>query len=142
MKKPEFLAHWAGLTPNQAVNPTPVSYKHQGSTYTEDSIRITGSQPFVDSVLSRMKDLLANEAGDRRLSVVYKESMDRVKNEGTGSYNVYIQVHERGGKAKQANDLRENLAIVAAPGTSLAIVAPAESGVMVEIETTPTPELV
>ena len=113
MQKKEFLGYWAGLTPNQPIVAKPIPYKHEGSTYTEDSIRITGSRVFVDSVLSRVKDLLANESSDRRLGVVYKESMDRSNDTGTGSFNVYIQVHERGGEAKQANQLRDTLTAVA-----------------------------
>lgn len=109
MQKKEFLGYWAGLTPNQPIVAKPIPYKHEGSTYTEDSIRITGSREFVDSVLSRVKDLLSNESSDRRLGVVYKESMDRTNDTGTGSYNVYIQVHERGGEAKQANQLRDTM---------------------------------
>lgn len=119
MQKKEFLTFWAGLTPNQPVSPRAIPYKHEGSTYTCDSIRLTGSKPFVDSVLSRLQDLLTNEGSDRRLGVVYKESMDREKNVGTGSFNVYIQVHERGGEAKSANALREQLAT--APEITLAV---------------------
>jgi|SRR5271166_790739 len=128
MQKKDFLGYWAGLTPNQPITPKAIPYKHEGSTYTEDSIRITGSQPFVDAVLSRLKDLLANESSDRRLGVVYKESMDRSNDTGTGSFNVYIQVHERGGEAKQANQLRDTLTAVA-PEVPVAVapaVEPAE----------------
>jgi len=128
MQKKEFLQYWASLTPNQPVSPRAIPYKHEGSTYTEDSIRLTGSKDFVDSVLSRLQDLLTNEASDRRLGVVYKESMDRATDTGTGSYNVYIQVHERGGEAKQANALREQLAAVppAPEVPTLAVAGPAD----------------
>ena len=106
LKKAEFLEYWGKLEPDQPVRPCPVPYKHEGSTYQEDGIRITGSRAFVDSVISRLKDLLAFEANGTRLQVVYKQSTDRE----TGrilinSWNCYIQVHERGGQAKVLNAL-------------------------------------
>ncbi len=62
MKKEEFLAHWGQLAARQPIRPAPVPYKHTGSTYQEDGIRITGSRAFVDSVLSHLQELLGYEA--------------------------------------------------------------------------------
>jgi hypothetical protein len=104
MKKNEFLAHWASIDSNQKVKPTPVPYKHEGTTYAEDGIRITGSEEFIESVLSRLKDLLRFEGTDTRLQVAYQETKDRATGEPTGSFNCYIQVHERGQEAKMANN--------------------------------------
>ena len=42
-----------------AEAPRPVPYRHQGSTYDQDSLRITGSRAFIDAVLSRLTALLA-----------------------------------------------------------------------------------
>ena len=61
MKKAEMLQHWQTIPDNQPVNPDPVPYKHEGSTYDQDGIRITGSKAFIDSVLSRLKELLQYE---------------------------------------------------------------------------------
>jgi len=97
MEKKPFLKHWAKLRANQKLNPKPVRYSHEGSTYAEDGIRITGSKAFVDSVLSRLKDLLACESGETRLQVVYKRSTDRESGKTISSYNCYVQVHQRGG---------------------------------------------
>jgi hypothetical protein len=97
MEKEPFLKHWSRLRANQNLAPKPVRYTHQGSTYAEDGIRITGSKAFVDSVLSRLKDLLAFEGGETRLQVVYKKSTDRESGTMLTSYNCYIQVHQRGG---------------------------------------------
>jgi len=83
--------------------PCPVVYKHEGSTYDEDGIRITGSKQWIDSVLSRLKGLLEYENGSTRLQVVYKQSTDRHTGELMQSYNAYVQVHERGGEAKMMN---------------------------------------
>ena len=103
MKKAQFLDHWQGIESDQKINISPVTYKHEGSTYDEDGIRLTGSREFIDSVLSRLKDLLNHENGSTRLQVVYKESTNRHTQELLDSYNCYIQVHERGGQAKMAN---------------------------------------
>lgn len=103
MRKSEILTHWAGLPENQPVNPEIIPYKHRGSTFDEDSIRITGSQEFIDSVLSRLKDLLKYESADTRLQVMYQESQDKKTKQPTGSYCAYVQVHERGAEAKMVN---------------------------------------
>jgi hypothetical protein len=100
MKKAEVLAHWAKLPPNQPVRPEPVPYKHKGSTYDECGIRITGTPEFIDSVLSRFKDLLGYESTETRLQVVYQETKDRKTGQPTGSYSAYVQVCERGPEAK------------------------------------------
>ena len=80
-----------------------MAYKHQGSTYDQDGIRITGSEEFIDSVLSRLKDLLSAENGSTRLQVVYKQSTDRKTGATMNSHNCYVQVHERGDQAKMVN---------------------------------------
>ena len=103
MKKHEILAHWEGLEPNQEVAMSEVPYKHKGSTYDQDGIRLTGSKRFIDSVLSNLKGLLDYENGESRLQVVYQESRDRDTQGLTGTYNCYIQVHERGHEAKMCN---------------------------------------
>ena len=103
MKKAQFLDHWQEIEENQNIKISPVVYKHQGSTYAEDGIRLTGSMEFIDSVLSQLKDLLNHENGSTRLQVVYKESTDRHTQEALDSFNCYVQVHERGGQAKMAN---------------------------------------
>ncbi|MDH4162509.1 MAG: hypothetical protein OEW15_07435 [Nitrospirota bacterium] len=106
MEKEPFLKHWAKLRANQKLAPKPVRYTHEGSTYAEDGIRITGSKTFVDSVLSRLKDLLACENEETRLQVVYKRSTDRESGKTLTSYNCYIQVHGRGGVEKKTKKKR------------------------------------
>jgi len=100
MEKKHFLIHWSKLRPNQKLSPKPVRYTHEGSTYAEDGVRITGSKAFVDSVLSRLKDLLRYEGEETRLQVVYKKSTDRESGKTLTSYNCYVQVHARGGFKK------------------------------------------
>jgi len=103
MKKAQILARWEGLKANQEVSPQMVAYKHTGSTYNEDSIRITGRTEFIDSVLSRLKDLLAYENGSTRLQVSYQEANDKDSGLPLGSYCAYVQVHERGREAQMMN---------------------------------------
>lgn len=104
MKKGEFLEYWNSIEDNQKVKPFPVAYKHEGTTYLEDGIRITGSKAFVESVLSRLKDLLRFEGMNTRLQVVYNQTKDRDTGELVpDSFNCYIQVHERGPEACMCN---------------------------------------
>jgi len=103
MQKAEFLDHWRMIAPNQTITPSVVPYKHEGSTYAEDGIRLTGSREFIDSVLSRLTDLLRFENNSTRLQVNYQESKDRESGRLTGSWNCYVQVHERGREAQMVN---------------------------------------
>jgi len=103
MRKAEILEHWRGIKPNQSISIGAVAYKHKGSTYDEDGIRITGSQKFIDSVLSRLSELLDYEGDGTRLQLVYKRSVDKDTGVELDSYNCYIQVHERGREAQICN---------------------------------------
>jgi hypothetical protein len=115
MKKSEMLQRWRDLPANQPVKPAVVPYGHQGSTYDQDGIRITGSKPFIDSVLSRLKDLLGFENHETRLQVNYQESKDRQTGELLGSFNCYVQVHERGGNG-DAKSIDSAVAALSAAG--------------------------
>lgn len=106
MKKAEFLAYWnsipdEGPTPDEVMEAIP--YKHEGSTFAQDGIRLTGSPEFIRSMLRVLRPLLNCNNATERLSVVYKESTDNVHGMPLGSWNCYIQVHERGREAKHLN---------------------------------------
>ena len=103
MRKAQFMEHWQKIEPNQKIKIDSVPYKHKGSTYAQDGIRITGSTEFIDSVLSRLKDMLGHENHSTRLQVNYQESKDRHTKAPMGSFNCYIQVHERGHEARIMN---------------------------------------
>ena len=105
MQKAQILEHWRGLEPNQRVGIEVVPYKHTGSTYDQDGIRLTGSKAFIDSILSRLKDLLDYEGDSTRLQLVYKQSQDRETQQPINGYNCYIQVHERGREAQIMNSI-------------------------------------
>jgi hypothetical protein len=110
MKKAEILAHWKFLSRPQQLTPRPVPYGHRGSTYDQDGIRITGSRPFIDAILSRLTDLLAFENGSTRLQISYQPATDKESGHPLGSWSCYIQVHERGTHACVANSLADLLA--------------------------------
>ena len=102
LRKEEFLRHWRALTPVARIEQSPIPYKHSGSTYGEDSVRLTGSPEFVDAVLSRIQDLLDGENGETRLGVNYGEIEPREdKNPPpAGTVACYIQRHWRGDDAR------------------------------------------
>lgn len=102
MKKKEFLEHWQGLKRKRPLKPHPIPYKHKGSTFDEDGIRICGSQKFIDAILSRLTELLAYENAETRLQVSYKQAVDK-NGKPLNSYTCYIQVAERGDEAKMVN---------------------------------------
>jgi hypothetical protein len=109
MKKAEILIHWKSLRHPLRMEPRPVPYRHQGSTYAEDGIRITGSQEFIDAVLSRLTDLLAFESTQTRLQLSYQEATDKESGESLGSWACYIQVHERGAQVSAMGALADLL---------------------------------
>ena len=103
MKKSEFIEYWQGVEEGQELRPAAVAYKHEGSTYAEDGIRITGSKEWIEQVLSHLKALLEFEGLVTRLQVNYQEAKDKETGLPLGSYCCYVQVHERGGEAKMIN---------------------------------------
>jgi|SRR3990167_1025268 len=107
LSKGEFLGYWRGLpeVPAEKVarKMRRVPYKHEGSTFDQDGIRITGTRDFIDALLGVLKPFLARENGEERLQVNYTEATDRATGRPMGTWTCYIQVHERGGEAKMVN---------------------------------------
>ena len=97
MKKDEMLTRWANVQ-NAPLCPRPVPYKHRGSTYDCDGIRITGQPEFIDAVLYKLRDLLRFEGIETRLQVSYAPATDRETRAPLGSFSCYVQVHQRGGE--------------------------------------------
>lgn len=108
--KKELLTHWRNLSPDQPLRPVAVAYKHEGSTYACDGIRITGDRDWIDAVLSRLKDLLPFENTATRFQVSYQEATDKDTRHPLGSYACYVQVHRRGGEAVMANEFASAIA--------------------------------
>ena len=103
--KADFLSYWSSIASDMPVKMTSVPYKHKGSTFDCDGIRLTGSKEFIESVLSRLKDLLRAENNKTRLQVNYQQSVDRNTQQPIDGWNCYIQVHERGREAQMVNVL-------------------------------------
>jgi len=99
LRKTDFLDYWAMLHDDIPLEPEPIPYKHEGTNFGNDTIRITGSRKFIDGVLSRLKELLQYEADSTRLQVLYQQTVDKNGKE-FDSWNCYIQVHERGEEAQ------------------------------------------
>ena len=102
LTKAELLEKWKGLKRKRPLRPRPVPYKHKGSTFDQDGIRITGTRQFVDAILSRLTEFLEYENEIVRLQVSYSQSTDKEGNPLT-AWKCYIQVHERGGEAQMTN---------------------------------------
>ena len=102
--KSEFIKHWHAIEPQMPLAMKPISYRHTGSTFDEDGIRILGSKEFIDSVLSRLKDLLDAEAVETRLQVNYCQAVDK-DNNSLESYSCYIQIRQRSIRGSAAAEL-------------------------------------
>jgi hypothetical protein len=103
LSKKAFLEHWRGMKRKRKLAPEPVPYKHEGSTFAHDGIRITGSRKFIDAILSRLTELLEYENGETRLDLNYQQATDRETGRPLDSWSCYIKVHERGDEAKMVN---------------------------------------
>ena len=110
--KAEFLEHWGKMKRRRKMTPKPVPYKHTGTTFDRDGIRITGSRKFVDQgakrtrrrqVLSNLTGLLDFENDETRLGVSYSQSTDKETGRPLDAWQCYIKVHERGDEAKMTN---------------------------------------
>ena len=111
MEKKLAIKRWHELTPDQPILPhfTPIAADAHGSTFGACGIRISGNPQFVDAVLSRLKDLLAAEAGSTRLSlsrqsvkpVNINDTVKKWNNADTDAETCYIQIRERTAKTRQ-----------------------------------------
>ena len=95
----EILRHWASLK-DQPMMPHPIPPNHKGSTYNQDTIRITGSSHFINSVLAQIKELIRYESPFFNLDVEYREIIDKYERP-TGKYVAYIRVRQRKPKDKK-----------------------------------------
>lgn len=110
MKKKEILEHWRGMKKRRKMQPRVVPYKHRGSTFDQDGIRITGTREFIDGVLSRLTELLEYENTETRLQVSYQQAKDKDSGRLLDSWTCYVQVHERGDEAKMVNAVASGIA--------------------------------
>lgn len=96
--KNDFLTVWHTMPEMQPVKPDFIHYGHKGSTIDEDGIRICGSLEFIESVVSRLGDLLKFENNEAtRLSIACSEITDKDTGKRINNkFRCSIQVHERG----------------------------------------------
>jgi hypothetical protein len=91
--KEEIIQMWTNLKPSP-VQMAPIPENQKGTRLHNDGLRITGSAPFINSVLSRLKDLLAYERNPgTRLDLEYREIESKVPN-STPNYLCYIHVEQ------------------------------------------------
>jgi hypothetical protein len=77
-KKADVLQFWTNLKPNMPIVMEPVPETHEGTRFRSDGLRITGSPQFINSVISRLKDIIQMESDSVRLDVEYRE----IENQG------------------------------------------------------------
>ncbi len=96
-KKDEILASWKTIRPDLPINPEPVPKGHHGSRYDVDGIRITGSAPYINSVLSRIKDMIQFETSPgTKLDLKYRQVVTKQGDpQAIGKYVCYVHVVER-----------------------------------------------
>lgn len=96
-KKPDIVKYWNGLPPAlpiQPVNVPPADYR--GSTYMYDGIRVTGSRQFIDSVVSKLKDVLKYDEGNTKLMLRYYQQSDKNTNYPLpNSFVFYAQIRSK-----------------------------------------------
>lgn len=105
LTKEQALDHWRNLPAQPVLQPDPIAYKHRGSTYGADGIRIEGTREFIDSVLANLKPLLDGENGDTRLALNYQQVESKPDKPYTyaGNWVCYVKVHTRGSEAQAVN---------------------------------------
>lgn len=92
-KKEEILEFWRTLKPNLPLKVEPIPKIHEGTRYTEDGLRITGSPEFINGILSRLKDFINYETTGTKLDVEYKQ-IQSTKFAKT-AYACYIHVEQK-----------------------------------------------
>jgi hypothetical protein len=107
MRKSEMLKHWKAMPANTPVLPAfrPLT-KPKGSTFGACGVRIDGSPEFIDSVLSRLKDVLDGENHVTRLACSYQPAVTGFKeapNAAPNAHVCYIRLHVRGHEGMMAS---------------------------------------
>jgi hypothetical protein len=101
--KDEILQMWGNLRPSPILM-RPVPQHQKGSRFHHDGIRLTGSPMFINSVLSRLKDIMAYERNPgQRLDLEYREIQAGTGGPESG-YVCYIHVEQDINKRKKINN--------------------------------------
>lgn len=99
MNKKEIMAHWTGL-PMTPIAVTPEPKDHYGTSMDEDTLRITGSKEFIDSILVRLKDILQHENPETELDVKYQVSEYEHAGSSMPNYKFYCSIKYRNSAKK------------------------------------------
>ena len=96
-QKAQVVDHWQKLRPQQPFGQIrAIPREHKGPTYGFDGMRITGSPQFIDSVISRLKDLLNLESEETRLALIYRQQVNnKTEQPVPDSYVFYLQIKDR-----------------------------------------------
>lgn len=73
-KKADVLSFWKNLKPNLPVKMEAVAPNHTGTRFRSDGLRITGSPEFINSIISRLKDMIYLENERQRVDVEYRQA--------------------------------------------------------------------
>lgn len=100
-KRADAINMWTRLKDNLPINLRPIPKSHRGSTFRTDGIRITGSPPFIQSILSRIKDFLQYDKKlGTKLEIEYRQIPNKKPKLGqefvpeSPEYVFYIHVKE------------------------------------------------
>lgn len=95
-KKADVLKFWQGLKPSLPLQMEPVPEHHRGTRFRNDGMRITGSPQFINSIMSRIKDLLQFEGGQYRLDVEYRQIEAPTASQMNSDYVFYVHLIKKG----------------------------------------------
>lgn len=100
-KEADVMKMWKDARSDIPVLMSPVSIHHRGSKYAQDGIRITGSSTFINSVLGKLKDILAYESPNVDVEVEYRQILDKTgQDKGSPKFVFYVHLKEKGGGKK------------------------------------------
>lgn len=98
--KDEIVSHWNSLTKSNIIPITPKPRDHYGTSLDEDTIRVTGSKEFVDSIMVRLKELLQFETQDTQLDLKYQASKYEHAGGMVPNFHFYYSVKYKDGYRK------------------------------------------
>jgi hypothetical protein len=98
--KAEIMDIWQKLRPDTPIYIMPMddTFNLPGdhSTYGEDGVRITGSWPFIASILGRLKELMTYENPQTKLKLVFRGiKADNKASAERQSYAFYVNAERR-----------------------------------------------
>lgn len=100
-KEAEVMKMWKDARSDIPILMNPVSSLHRGSRYAQDGIRITGSSTFINSVLGKLKDILAYQSPNVDIEVEYRQIQDKTgQDKGLSKFVFYVHLKEKGGGKK------------------------------------------